>query len=165
MSEAQLQAFCYKWFRATYKHEAHYLWINYNNPKNPAHGAVLVAMGLHQGVADMTYLAQGNFPYFLEFKIDKGKQTPSQQAWEKAIVARGGVYITIRTFEQFKAWIHIAQCHPGHRNLSLVRIFAEENRVDAFHLTVIHDNLWNNKQGQIPEETLSYFSQLNLQTA
>lgn len=165
MSEAQLQSFCYKWFRATYKHEAHYLWMNYNNPKNPAHGAILVAMGLHSGVADMTYLAHGNFPYFLEFKIDRGKQTPSQQAWEKAIVARGGIYVTIRTFEQFKAWIHIAQCHPGHRSLPMVPLFAEENRIDYRQLQIIHNCLWDAEKSEIPIDTLMYFSNLNLQTA
>jgi VRR-NUC domain. len=165
MSEAQLQKKCYQWFRATYKHEHWYLWMNYNNPKNAKHGAILVGMGLLKGIADMTYLAKGNFPYFLEFKALKGSQTLDQRCWGRAIKRRGGIYVVIKTFEQFKAWIHIAQCHPGHQSLPMVPLFAEENRIDYRQLAIIHDCLWNGEQKEIPTETLSYFSQLNLQTA
>jgi len=165
MSEAQLQAACYKWFRQTYPTEADFMWMNYNNPKSPSHGAVLIAMGLHSGVADMTYLAAGNFPYFFELKIDRGAQTKTQKAWERAIIARGGIYTIIRTLEQFKAWVHIAQCHPGHKPGAQIVAFAEEHRVDYRQLEILHHHLWCGQQNDIPAKTMEYFMQLNLQTA
>ena len=104
ISESKLQQTCYTWFWNHYPDLRGCLWMNYNNPKNAAHGAVLKGMGLVAGVADMSLLANGKF-YGLEFKTPTGRQSKGQIRWAEAIAKQGGYYLIITSFDQFKEFI------------------------------------------------------------
>jgi len=55
-------------------------------------GAVMKAMGVLPGVADMCILADGGATLWLELKHGKNKQTDSQKAFEANCKAKGHVY-------------------------------------------------------------------------
>ena len=109
MSEAKLQQQCFMWHWNTYPSERGRLWMQYNNPKNAAHGAVLKGMGLVNGVADMAYLAKDGKPVFIEFKIDKGRQSDAQKWWQGVVESVGAKYFIVRTFEDFKDIINLVR--------------------------------------------------------
>lgn len=78
--------------------------MNYNNPKNAIHGAILRGLGLIAGVADMTYLSPSGV-IFIEMKFGDGKQSPAQIDWQRKVEAAGYRYELIKDFESFKALI------------------------------------------------------------
>lgn len=168
MSEAQLQHHCYVWFSGTYPHDRKYLWLQHNNPRNAVEGAKLIGMGMQKGVSDMVYLAKGNFPYFLELKIEKGKQTPEQIAWQRAVEERGAIYTIIRSVDEFKFWIHAAQLHSIHYKTSLPYLIAlsETHAVDYKKMELLQFYLWHAYPKQpIPADLKEYISNLNLKLA
>jgi hypothetical protein len=63
------------------------------------------AIGVVSGVADLHFFYNGKI-YFLELKVEGGKQSANQKAWEDAIVAQQGFYVIITSFEQFKNFIN-----------------------------------------------------------
>ena len=168
MSEAQLQHHCYRWFCSQFPHDRKYLWMQYNNPRNPVEGAKLVGMGLQKGIADMCYLAKGNFPYFLELKIEKGKQTPEQAAWQRAVEERGAIYAIVRSIEEFQFWINTAVLHPIHFRVSPALLIAncEQFGMDYTKIQELQRVLWCTSPKQpIPTDLKKYIANLNLQTA
>ena len=78
--------------------------MNYNNAKNQAHGAILKAMGMVSGVADLTYLSP-NGVVFIELKTETGGQSPAQKEWERRVRERGYPYYVVRSVEDFKSLI------------------------------------------------------------
>jgi hypothetical protein len=100
MSELKLQSTCYQNFWNANPAKRGLLYMNYNNAKNREHGAILKAMGLVPGVADMTYLSSKG-AVFLEFKFGDGKQQPVQKEWEAKVKSLGYAYYVIRSEEEF----------------------------------------------------------------
>lgn len=165
MSEAQMQHHCYFWFCQNYKALRKYLWLQHNNPRSAVEGAKLIGMGLQKGIADLCFLAVGNFPYFLELKTEKGKQTPEQIAWQRAVEERGAIYAVVRSVDEFKFWIHVAMLHGGHYKTSQGALisFSESNAVDYNKMQEIQYLLWlNRSKEEIPAEIKNYFTNLNL---
>ncbi len=116
----------------------------------------------------MCYLAKGNFPYFLELKIEKGKQTPEQAAWQRAVEERGAIYAIVRSIEEFQFWINTAVLHPVHFRTSAWHLIAncEEHGVDYTKIQELQRMLWSTSPKQpIPTELKKYIANLNLQTA
>lgn len=101
MTESQLQALCFAWHWNTYPEERGLLYMNYNNPKNAIQGAHLRALGMIKGIADMTYLSKDG-AIFLEFKTEKGKQSPAQVEWQAKVLTAGYEYKIIRSEQDFK---------------------------------------------------------------
>lgn len=101
MSELKLQQQCFTWHWNTRPQERGLLFMNYNNPKNAIHGAILKGLGLVAGVADMTYLGN-NGVVLIEMKYDKGRQSTAQIEWQKTVESAGYRYEIIRSFEEFK---------------------------------------------------------------
>jgi hypothetical protein len=106
MSELKLQAECFQDFWNCYPEKRGLLFMNYNNPKNAAHGAILKGLGLVAGVADMTYLSPDG-AVFLEFKFGEGRQAPAQKKWQEAVEAVGYRYFLIYTKKDFTEALHI----------------------------------------------------------
>jgi hypothetical protein len=100
MSELKLQSKCYQDFWNANPSKRGLLYMNYNNAKNREHGAILKAMGMVAGVADMTYLTKRG-AVFIEFKFADGKQAPAQKEWEEKVKALGYEYHVVRTEDQF----------------------------------------------------------------
>jgi hypothetical protein len=105
MSEIQLQAACFQWFWNTYPDERGLLYMNYNNAKNQSHGAILKAIGMVAGVADLTLLTK-NGAMFIELKTEVGKQSPTQKQWEAKVREYGYQYHVVRTLEEFKSLVN-----------------------------------------------------------
>ena len=101
MTEAKFQQECFMWHWNTYPNERGRLYMNYNNPKNKAHGAVLKGMGLMAGVADLSYLCDGKMVY-IELKTDKGIQSDKQKDFELLAIELGHEYHICRDLEHFK---------------------------------------------------------------
>ena len=101
MTEAQLQAQCFKSHWNSWPLERGLLYMNHNTPKNAAHGAHLRAIGMVSGVADMTYLFAGGV-IFLEFKAPSGgRQSEAQIQWQNTVTKIGCKYEIIRSIEDF----------------------------------------------------------------
>lgn len=102
MSEATLQAQCFTWHWNNYPDERGFLYMQYNNPKNAAHGSVLKAMGLVKGVSDLAYIPELDKMTYIEIKLPGEKQSKAQKDWQKKVEARGCKYIVIDNFKSFK---------------------------------------------------------------
>lgn len=142
--------------------------MQFNNPRNFINGGQLIGMGLQQGIADMCYLAKGNFPYFLELKIEKGKQTPEQAAWQRAVEERGAIYAIVRSIEEFQFWINAAVLHPVHFRTSALNLVAncKQFGMDYTKIQELQRVLWCTSPKQpIPTDLKKYIANLNLQTA
>jgi len=101
MSEIKLQQQCFLHHWNSKPEERGLLFMNYNNPKNALHGAILKGIGLVAGVADMTYLSPRGV-IFLELKFGDGKQSAAQIEWQRKVEAAGYRYEVVRNFEEFK---------------------------------------------------------------
>lgn len=104
MTEQQLQVLCFTWHWNARPQERGLLYMNHNNPRDAKHGAQLKVMGMVKGVADMTYLSKGG-PVFLEFKTEKGKQSPAQKDWQALVENAGYRYCVVRSFEEFVKYL------------------------------------------------------------
>lgn len=78
--------------------------MNYNNAKNQSHGAILKAIGMVAGVADLTLLT-ANGAVFIELKTETGKQSQAQKEWEQKVRGFGYEYHIVRTLEEFQELI------------------------------------------------------------
>lgn len=114
-TESRLQQECFMWHWNTFPEERGRLWIQYNNPKNGAHGAVLKGMGLVKGVSDLAYLRSDGRMVFIELKLPGQRQSPAQREWESLVRSCGAEYCVINTLEQFKTAIKLAQCTTAHQ--------------------------------------------------
>lgn len=56
--------------------------------KSPATAAISKAMGMRAGVADLLLIWEG-FPFFIEFKSERGRDSPAQREMS-ALAARAG---------------------------------------------------------------------------
>ena len=59
------------------------------------------ATGLVPGISDLI-VVQPNRCIFIELKLEKGKQQPSQIAFEQKIKALGFEYYMVRSLDEFK---------------------------------------------------------------
>jgi hypothetical protein len=106
ITESKLQQQCFMWHWNTHPDERGRLWMQYNNPKNRAHGAVLKGMGLVAGVSDLAYLKSDGTMLFIELKLPGQKQGPKQIWWEQLVTKTGAEYKVINNLEAFKKLIH-----------------------------------------------------------
>ena len=56
-----------------------------------------------KGSADVSAVVQGK-SYKIEIKYGKDRQSDAQKAYEQSITSAGGVYIIVRTMDQFVEW-------------------------------------------------------------
>ena len=106
-NEYTLQCSCLNYFDLQYpKLEKNYFHIH-NEGTSASRGAFGKKMGIRSGIAD-TFLAvarQGFNGLFIEFKSEKGRQSPEQKLFEQAVTAQGYGYVVIRDFLDFKIQI------------------------------------------------------------
>lgn len=79
--------------------------MQYNNPKNAAHGAILKGMGLLPGVSDLAFLREDGQMLFIEMKLPGQTQSPAQKNWERIVTNAGAGYCVVTSLEEFKAVI------------------------------------------------------------
>ena len=60
--------------------------------------------GLVAGVADFNMLYGGHF-YAIELKVDDNTQSVAQLEWQRLIEQQGGIYVLIRSLDEFQEFI------------------------------------------------------------
>lgn len=119
--ESDLQIRCVHWFRVTYPAFARLL----EHPKNEGNGhtsadrrgqAIAKAEGVQAGVADLILHVPSKVHEYhgvhqeegcpvsslaIEMKTKTGRQSPEQKLFQRFFEAAGGMYIIIRSFEDF----------------------------------------------------------------
>lgn len=114
--EEHLQESCVRWFDLQYPQ---YRLLLHHSPnggrRNAREGARFKAMGTRAGFPDLILLKPSISGHFLaiELKTDKGRQTESQQEMEKAVVAAGGRYAVVRSFDDFHNIVDFWLNHCG----------------------------------------------------
>jgi len=114
-AESKLQIACVTWFRLQYPNEVLFAIPN-GGQRNAITAKILKAEGTLAGVADLFLAKKKHFKLnghmfvessglFIEMKIDKGRQAPSQIEFQKAVEGKGYKYIICRSFDEFKAEI------------------------------------------------------------
>lgn len=103
--ELRLQQECYVWWHNTYPEHRGKLWrVENERRRNRYEQMIAKSTGLVAGVADLNMLHGGQF-YAIELKSPEGRQTVEQRAWQRRIEAEGGVYVIVRSLEQFQTFI------------------------------------------------------------
>jgi hypothetical protein len=59
------------------------------------YGAAKVRYGLGIGAADLVGVYRGRF-FGVEVKSSRGRQSPAQKAWQRAVEGAGGIYVLAR---------------------------------------------------------------------
>lgn len=106
LEEFKLQAECFRYHWNERPQERGRLFTVNNNSGGKFEGAIMKAMGVVAGVADMMYLSNAGL-IALEFKTPTGRQSPVQKQWQETIEAAGYRYVIIRTFEEFKQTLNL----------------------------------------------------------
>ena len=103
-TESKIQQACVRWFRYQYPHLALLLF----HPKNEGHGsrvagAIAKAEGVVPGVPDLILAVPNATSSMLciEMKSSKGRQSPSQRRFQKAVESAGATYAVVRNIYTF----------------------------------------------------------------
>ena len=102
-AESRLQQACIKWVRYQYPDLIIYAIPN-GGKRNAVTGAILKAEGVLAGVADL-FVAKAtphHHGLYIEMKTERGRQSESQKAFERAVVGEGYRYAVCRSFEDFE---------------------------------------------------------------
>ena len=103
--ELVLQQQVYKWFHNTYPELRGCLWkVENERKRNKYEQMIAKSTGLVSGVADLNWLYKGVF-YGIELKTPTGSQTKSQKQWERVMTQQGGIYVLIRSLEEFQGFV------------------------------------------------------------
>ena len=99
--EQDLQIMCVNYFRLQHKDKL--IFAVPNSAKRGAiEGARMKAMGTLKGCADVVILSFPGKATFIEMKSGKGKQQPSQMAFQDAVEKLGFTYYICDSFDRFK---------------------------------------------------------------
>lgn len=120
-NESYIQQSCVTWFRYQFPYYSKLLIAIPNAGRRTTKlvttrtGSKVVCVGgkrakdegMVAGVADIILLVLiGNYGCLcLEFKTEKGRQSPEQKEWQEATEKAGNKYCVIRSFEEFKTEI------------------------------------------------------------
>lgn len=102
--EENLQIVCVRWFAMQYREYATLLHHSPNGGKrNAREAARFKEMGTRPGFPDLLLLhPNGNYHFLaIELKTDKGRQSHYQRQWQDMIEREGGMYVIIRSLQQF----------------------------------------------------------------
>lgn len=102
--ESKLQQKCIKWFRLQYRELSPLLFAVPNGGKRTVMEAkILKEEGVTPGVSDLILLVSrhGYNALCIEMKTPEGRQTITQQQWQRKAETHGNKYLVIRSFEQF----------------------------------------------------------------
>jgi hypothetical protein len=120
-NEDKLQQICYTWANNNYcllhhKPQCQIFSVPNGGTRNKIEAMKLVATGLKAGVSDLIALFPNGLCVFFELKINTGKQSDKQKAFENSVKLLGFDYHLIYTFEEFRSkWaMHIT--NSGHTN-------------------------------------------------
>ena len=105
LSEAKIQSACVTWLWNERSETRGLFFSITNNSEHIARAMQRKALGLVAGVSDTIFFWRGKM-FCIEFKTPTGKQSARQIWWQNQIVKQGGVYIIVRSLDEFKAVIN-----------------------------------------------------------
>ena len=100
MNETKLQSDAFKYLWNKYPELRGRVFAINNNSENRIKGAMNKAMGVIAGVSDMAMLIQ-NSVIWIEWKIEKGKQSSEQKKFEILVNSLGMKYFIVRNQDEF----------------------------------------------------------------
>lgn len=103
-TEHRVQVACVRWFRIAHRDLARVLIAVPNGGRRDATtGARLKAEGVVAGVSDLVlFVARGGYHGLcIEMKTVNGRQSSSQQAWQRAVMTQGYRYEVVRSVVEF----------------------------------------------------------------
>ena len=103
--EEHLQINCISWFDYPYPKLQKLLFAVPNGgSRNKLEAVNLKKQGVRAGVSDLIFLyATTQYPFLgLEFKAKKGVQSSEQKEFQKSVESVGGLYVLIRSFDEFQ---------------------------------------------------------------
>lgn len=103
--ESHIQRNCVSWFRLAYRDLSRCIFAIPNGMRTSAtQGRILKAEGMLAGVSDLILMVpcKGYHALCVELKTEKGRQSDSQKAFQKAVEAQGYKYIIVRSFDDFR---------------------------------------------------------------
>ena len=101
----KLMQLCYTWFHNQYPNLRGILWkVENERKRNKYEQMIAKSTGLVSGVADLNLFYGGQF-YGIELKVDDNTQTKAQLEWQRLIEQQGGVYVVVRSLEEFKEFV------------------------------------------------------------
>lgn len=106
--ESIIQQTCVRWFRMQYPQLAMLLFAVPNGgARLRSEAAIMKAEETMKGVADLLLLfpAKKFHGLCIEMKTPKGRQQPSQKAWQERAEWAGYKYVICRSFDEFMAEI------------------------------------------------------------
>lgn len=71
--------------------------------RHPGEARKLKDMGVLPGVADLCFILSEGRAAFIELKAGKGRQTPSQKAFQEAATGKGALYAVCRSLDEVLA--------------------------------------------------------------
>ena len=102
-TELRLQQNCFVWFHNTYPQFRGLFFRIKNEGTNRISGAIGKATGIVPGVSDsILLLPDGMGAQMIEFKTEKGTQSPHQKIWQETITKNLYSYIIIRELTEFQ---------------------------------------------------------------
>ena len=103
--ELALQQLCFVWFNNQYPELRKTMWHVQNEGKRSKYEQMIIkSIGIVSGVADLNWFYQGQF-YGIELKEPGNDQTEDQIEWQTVIEEQGGIYVLIRSLDEFKGFV------------------------------------------------------------
>lgn len=102
--ESRIQIQCVKWFRLSFPKLRRLLFsVPNGGARKPVEGAIMKAEGTVAGVSDLLllYPCDGYHGLCIEMKTQKGRQQPTQKAWQEDAEWAGYKYIICRSLDDF----------------------------------------------------------------
>ena len=106
--EEHLQINCISWFDYQYPKLQKLLFAVPNGgSRNKIEAKNLKKQGVRAGVSDLVLLYHTTqYPFLaIEFKAKKGVQSKEQKEFQKSVESVGGLYVLIRSFDEFQQLI------------------------------------------------------------
>ena len=103
-TESDIQKCCVAWFRAQYpKLALNLIAIPNGGARSRVEAAIMKGEGVTAGAADLGLFVpcKGYHGLFIEMKTPKGRQQPSQKAWQAAVEAQGYKYVVCHGYREF----------------------------------------------------------------
>ena len=106
--ESRIQSTCVRWHRLQYPHITIFAIPN-GGRRGKLEASIMKGEGVLAGVADVFIMRprNGQHGIFIEFKTDKGRQTPEQKAFEEQCERLGYEYHVVRSFDTFRTLIEL----------------------------------------------------------
>jgi hypothetical protein len=107
-SESKIQQEIVIWYRNNNLNNNNVIFSVPNEGKSAKEQMFKKATGLMSGVSDLICINNGEI-LFIECKDEKGRQSDKQKEFEKSIISQGHKYFLVRSLDEFKKIVILAE--------------------------------------------------------